>query len=89
MRVCLQAERLDILVYAEIGMDPANYLLAFSRLAPHQVCVYVMCVCVPSFLLSSCPPPGVRVCVYVYMCLMTSQESANREALVSLCVSAR
>jgi predicted O-linked N-acetylglucosamine transferase (SPINDLY family) len=29
-------EALDILVYPEIGMDPASYFLAFSRLAPVQ-----------------------------------------------------
>ena len=34
---CVQAMQLDVLVFAEIGMDPVNYLLAFSRLAPVQV----------------------------------------------------
>ena len=37
MREAIEAEELDILVYGEIGMDPANYLLAFARLAPVQV----------------------------------------------------
>ncbi len=32
-----QKLKLDVLVFAEIGMDPVNYLLAFSRLAPTQV----------------------------------------------------
>ncbi len=33
----VQAMKLDVLVFAEIGMDPVNYLLAFARLAPVQV----------------------------------------------------
>jgi len=37
MREAVEAEELDILVYGEIGMDPANYALAFARLAPVQV----------------------------------------------------
>eukprot|EP00035_Acanthoeca_spectabilis_P035903 m.36738 g.36738 ORF g.36738 m.36738 type:complete len:691 (+) comp7609_c0_seq1:62-2134(+) len=37
MRSTIEAEKLDILVFAEIGMDPGNYLLAFARLAPTQV----------------------------------------------------
>ena len=35
-----QAMELDVLVFAEIGMDPVNYLLAFSRLAPVQVATH-------------------------------------------------
>jgi len=30
---------LDVLLYADIGMQPASYFLAFSRLAPLQVCM--------------------------------------------------
>eukprot|EP00037_Helgoeca_nana_P019413 m.189285 g.189285 ORF g.189285 m.189285 type:complete len:692 (-) comp24853_c0_seq2:1257-3332(-) len=37
LRSAIEAEMLDVLIFAEIGMDPANYLLAFSRLAPVQV----------------------------------------------------
>ncbi len=35
-----QSHELDVLVYAEIGMDPANYLLSFSRLARVQVATH-------------------------------------------------
>jgi len=35
-REAIAAEALDILVYADIGMDPFSYFLAFSRLAPAQ-----------------------------------------------------
>lgn len=35
-RDAIAAEALDILVYADIGMDPLGYFLAFSRLAPVQ-----------------------------------------------------
>ena len=35
----IEEDRLDILVYPEIGMDPFTYFLAFSRLAPVQ-CVF-------------------------------------------------
>ena len=37
MASLLQAMKLDVLIFAEIGMDPVNYLLAFARLAPVQV----------------------------------------------------
>eukprot|EP00040_Diaphanoeca_grandis_P012577 m.63728 g.63728 ORF g.63728 m.63728 type:complete len:704 (+) comp23331_c0_seq2:120-2231(+) len=37
LRKTIEDEKLDILVFAEIGMDPANYALAFARLAPVQV----------------------------------------------------
>lgn len=37
MRRIIADFKLDVLVYAEIGMDPANYLLAYARLAPVQV----------------------------------------------------
>ena len=32
-----QDMQLDVLIYAEIAMDPVNYLMSFSRLAPVQV----------------------------------------------------
>lgn len=35
-RQAIAREQLDILVYADIGMDPLSYFLAFSRLAPVQ-----------------------------------------------------
>lgn len=35
-RAAIAGEELDILVYADIGMDPLSYFLAFSRLAPVQ-----------------------------------------------------
>jgi predicted O-linked N-acetylglucosamine transferase (SPINDLY family) len=35
-RAAIAAEELDALVYADIGMDPFGYFLAFSRLAPVQ-----------------------------------------------------
>jgi len=35
-REAIAAEELDILVHADIGMDPFGYFLAFSRLAPVQ-----------------------------------------------------
>lgn len=35
-RECVAAEKLDILFYQDIGMDPFTYFLAFSRLAPVQ-----------------------------------------------------
>jgi predicted O-linked N-acetylglucosamine transferase (SPINDLY family) len=35
-REAIAAEELDVLVYADIGMDPFGYFLAFSRLAPVQ-----------------------------------------------------
>ena len=35
-REAIAAEALDVLVYADIGMDPLSYFLAFSRLAPVQ-----------------------------------------------------
>ena len=35
-RAAIAAEDLDVLVYADIGMDPFGYFLAFSRLAPVQ-----------------------------------------------------
>eukprot|EP00041_Stephanoeca_diplocostata_P018680 m.393491 g.393491 ORF g.393491 m.393491 type:complete len:580 (-) comp21087_c1_seq26:270-2009(-) len=37
MQDAIAKERLDVLVYAENGMDPGNYLLSFARLAPVQV----------------------------------------------------
>ena len=36
-RATIESYRLDVLVYAEIGMDPMNFLLAFARLARVQV----------------------------------------------------
>lgn len=36
-REAIAAERLDILFYTDIGMDPLTYFLAFSRLAPVQM----------------------------------------------------
>src|SRR5205814_5379429 len=35
-RDAIAAEKLDILFYADLGMDPVTYSLAFSRLAPVQ-----------------------------------------------------
>jgi protein O-GlcNAc transferase len=35
-RVAIAAMKFDILVYADIGMDPFTYFLAFARLAPVQ-----------------------------------------------------
>jgi predicted O-linked N-acetylglucosamine transferase (SPINDLY family) len=35
-RARIVAERLDVLIYLDIGMDPFTYFLAFSRLAPVQ-----------------------------------------------------
>lgn len=40
LRDVIEGERLDVLVYAEIGMDPGNYLLAMSRLAPVQIATH-------------------------------------------------
>ena len=40
MRKAIEAEKLDVLVFAEIGMDPANYLLAFSKLAHVSVATH-------------------------------------------------
>jgi len=34
----IAADKLDVLVYADIGMEPTSYFLAFSRLA-HVQCV--------------------------------------------------
>ncbi|MFZ4540878.1 MAG: tetratricopeptide repeat protein [Rickettsiales bacterium] len=31
-------ERLDLIIYPDIGMDPMTHLLAMARLAPHQAC---------------------------------------------------
>jgi hypothetical protein len=45
IRSQIEAEKVDTLVFAEIGMDPVNYLLAFARLAPVQVCLNVMQCC--------------------------------------------
>jgi predicted O-linked N-acetylglucosamine transferase (SPINDLY family) len=39
-RAAIAAEELDILVYADIGMDPFGYFLAFSRLAPVQCATF-------------------------------------------------
>jgi protein O-GlcNAc transferase len=39
-RATIEQQQLDVLVFAEIGMDPGNYLLAFSRLAPVQVATH-------------------------------------------------
>ncbi|MCC6174156.1 MAG: tetratricopeptide repeat protein [Chloroflexi bacterium] len=36
MRERIAEERLDVLFYADIGMDPATYFLAYARLAPVQ-----------------------------------------------------
>jgi predicted O-linked N-acetylglucosamine transferase (SPINDLY family) len=39
LNVCaemLRRQRLDVLVYPEVGLDPVAYFLAFSRLAPVQ-----------------------------------------------------
>jgi len=36
----MQEFRADVLVFSEIGMDPGNYMLAFSRLAPIQVATH-------------------------------------------------
>ena len=33
----ISAEKLDILVFTDIGMDPLTYFLAFARLAPFQI----------------------------------------------------
>jgi predicted O-linked N-acetylglucosamine transferase (SPINDLY family) len=35
-RTVIAAQELDVLVYADIGMEPLSYFLAFSRLAPVQ-----------------------------------------------------
>src|SRR4029079_6999972 len=35
-RAAIAGEQLDVLVHADIGMDPFGYFLAFSRLAPVQ-----------------------------------------------------
>ena len=35
-RQAIAGQRLDVLYYADIGMDPVTYSLAFSRLAPVQ-----------------------------------------------------
>src|SRR5207237_1565690 len=35
-RRAIAAEQLDVLFYADLGMDPITYSLAFSRLAPVQ-----------------------------------------------------
>ena len=32
----IRAERVDVLVYPELGIDPVTYFLAFGRLAPAQ-----------------------------------------------------
>jgi len=40
MRHAVEAKQLHALVFAEIGMDPGNYLLAHSRLAPVQIATH-------------------------------------------------
>ena len=35
-RQLIAEERLDVLVYTDIGMDPLTYFLAFARLSPYQ-----------------------------------------------------
>ena len=40
MRTTVESFELDVLVSAEIGMDPASYLLSHSRLAPVQVATH-------------------------------------------------
>ena len=39
-RRLIEAERLDVLFYPDIGMEPFSYFLAFSRLAPVQCVTY-------------------------------------------------
>jgi len=39
-REAIAREELDVLVYADIGMDPLGYFLAFSRLAPVQCATF-------------------------------------------------
>jgi predicted O-linked N-acetylglucosamine transferase (SPINDLY family) len=39
-RAQVEAEDLDVLVFAELGMEPLNYQLAHSRLAPVQVATH-------------------------------------------------
>ena len=40
LREAVEARNLHVLVFAEIGMDPGNYLLSFSRLAPIQIATH-------------------------------------------------
>ena len=40
MRERVARERLDVMLYPEIGMDPCTYFLAFSRLAPVQCATF-------------------------------------------------
>lgn len=37
-RRAVSQEKLDVLVYPDVGMEPLTYFLAFARLAPVQVC---------------------------------------------------
>ena len=40
LRQQIEEQELDVLVFCELGMEPVNYLLAFSRLAPVQVATH-------------------------------------------------
>jgi predicted O-linked N-acetylglucosamine transferase (SPINDLY family) len=40
MQQVIAEQKMDILIYPEIGMDARTYYLAMARLAPHQVCLH-------------------------------------------------
>ena len=40
LRAPIVKEQLDILVFVEVGMDPGNYILGMSRLAPIQIATH-------------------------------------------------
>eukprot|EP00123_Amoebidium_parasiticum_P000125 comp10318_c0_seq1/m.5119 comp10318_c0_seq1/g.5119 ORF comp10318_c0_seq1/g.5119 comp10318_c0_seq1/m.5119 type:complete len:699 (-) comp10318_c0_seq1:691-2787(-) len=40
MRKVIERERLDVMIWAEIGMDPANYLSSFGKLAPVSIATH-------------------------------------------------
>jgi hypothetical protein len=54
----LAKEALDVLVFAEIGMDPHSYALAFGRYAPIQIVMHGIPQPYPSTLpLNPTPQP--------------------------------
>jgi predicted O-linked N-acetylglucosamine transferase (SPINDLY family) len=53
VREVTAAAQLDMLVFTDVGMEFATYALAYSRLAPVQVCVRLPCsICLHEVILS-------------------------------------
>ena len=57
----LAKEALDVLVFAEIGMDPHSYALAFGRYAPIQIVMHGIPQPYPSTLPLNPTPPYMRL----------------------------